>query len=68
MSQLHYLQQQLDNLTVAELTELLTYLNEKMNRASHPKTPRKWSDMRGIAPNLLEGEDAQEWVSRLRGN
>jgi hypothetical protein len=25
-----------------------------------------WSSIRGIAPNLLCGEDAQEWVSRNR--
>jgi hypothetical protein len=25
-----------------------------------------WMSVRGIAPNLLGGEDAQEWVSRTR--
>ena len=25
-----------------------------------------WLSMAGIAPNLLDGEDAQEWVSRTR--
>ena len=25
-----------------------------------------WMSVRGIAPNLLGGEDAQEWVSRSR--
>src|SRR5262249_25097063 len=25
-----------------------------------------WMSLRGIAPNLLEGEDAQTWVSRTR--
>jgi hypothetical protein len=25
-----------------------------------------WESIRGIAPNLLGGEDAQEWVSRSR--
>jgi hypothetical protein len=25
-----------------------------------------WMTIRGIAPNLLEGEDAQHWVSRTR--
>ena len=25
-----------------------------------------WMSLRGIAPDLLKGEDAQEWVSRLR--
>lgn len=26
-----------------------------------------WMSIRGIAPDLLGGEDAQEWVSRTRG-
>jgi len=25
-----------------------------------------WMSLRGIAPNLLQGEDAQTWVSRTR--
>ena len=25
-----------------------------------------WMSLRGIAPNLLEGEDAQAWVARTR--
>jgi hypothetical protein len=25
-----------------------------------------WMSIRGVAPNLLGGEDAQEWVSRTR--
>lgn len=31
-----------------------------------PKRRRLWSEIRGIAPNLMGGEDAQEWVSRTR--
>jgi hypothetical protein len=26
-----------------------------------------WMSLRGVAPNLLDGEDAQTWVSRTRG-
>jgi hypothetical protein len=25
-----------------------------------------WMSLRGVAPNLLDGEDAQSWVSRTR--
>jgi len=25
-----------------------------------------WMSLRGVAPNLLDGEDAQTWVSRTR--
>ena len=28
--------------------------------------PYDWMALRGIAPNLMEGEDAQEWVTRTR--
>jgi len=29
-------------------------------------TKNRWLDLEGMAPNLLGGEDAQEWVSRTR--
>jgi hypothetical protein len=37
-------------------------------RSQKPEvTPgRHWHEIRGIAPNLLGGEDAQEWVTRTR--
>ncbi len=31
-----------------------------------PHERYEWMSIRGIAPNLLEGEDAQAWVSRTR--
>ena len=31
------------------------------------KRQRSLQDFRGIAPNLLKGQDAQEWVSQMRG-
>lgn len=34
--------------------------------AGEPAQRRSWMSIRGIAPNLLGGEDAQEWVSRTR--
>jgi hypothetical protein len=33
---------------------------------SEPHKRYEWMSIRGIAPNLLEGEDAQAWVSRTR--
>ena len=29
-------------------------------------SPYYWHEMIGLAPNLLEGQDAQEWVNQLR--
>lgn len=31
-----------------------------------PKARPTWMALEGAAPNLLEGEDAQAWVSRTR--
>jgi len=54
---------QVDSLSVEEKLRLLAYLAE----ATRLETNRpKWGDLYGIAPGLLDGEDAQEWVSRTR--
>lgn len=37
---------------------------ETQTFSSSPK--HKLSEFRGIAPNLLQGKDAQEWVNELR--
>jgi hypothetical protein len=34
--------------------------------ASTPAERYDWMSVRGIAPDLMQGEDAQEWVSRSR--
>jgi hypothetical protein len=33
---------------------------------SPPAEQLDWMSLRGIAPNLLDGEDAQAWVTRTR--
>ena len=33
---------------------------EKLSKFFNTEKP-KWKDVRGIAPNLLDGEDAQTW-------
>lgn len=33
---------------------------------NEPRPGHDWRSLRGIAPNLLGGEDAQAWVSRTR--
>lgn len=33
---------------------------------NEPSERHDWMSLRGIAPNLLDGEDAQTWVSRTR--
>ncbi|MEC4893677.1 MAG: hypothetical protein SAL07_24240 [Oscillatoria sp. PMC 1051.18] len=46
-----------------EVDEMLQYIADKK---SNPKRQRSLQEFRGIAPNLLEGQDAQEWVNQLR--
>ncbi len=43
-------------------------VDELARNAATPEEPRgaDWMSLRGIAPDLLGGVDAQEWVSRSR--
>jgi hypothetical protein len=66
MSHVQDLQQQIDTLSPEELQEILTYLNHKLNQPDEFKTKIKWKDVRGFAPDLLGGEDAQMWVTKIR--
>ncbi len=45
----------------------MKYLVDRVRNHLAPSQPlRKWSDLKGMAPYPLLGEDAQEWVSRTR--
>jgi hypothetical protein len=66
MSHVQDLQQQIDTLSPEEFQEILTYLNHKLNQPDESQTKIKWKDVRGFAPNLLNGEDAQMWVTKIR--
>ncbi len=46
----------------ADYEHLLQYIAETKNTECR----RPLQDFRGIAPNLLEGQDAQEWVRQMR--
>ncbi|WP_044204330.1 hypothetical protein [Coleofasciculus chthonoplastes] len=46
----------------ADYEHLLQYIAETKNTECR----RPLQDFRGIAPNLLAGQDAQEWVSQMR--
>jgi hypothetical protein len=67
MSHFQKLQGQIDELPLEELKELQSYLSNKIKQSQPVNKPKiKWKDVRGIAPNLLNGEDAQAWVNRMR--
>jgi len=56
---------QAESLSAEEKLRLAIYLIEQAQLdSSRPR--KKWRDLGGIAPNLFDGEDAQEWVSRTR--
>lgn len=61
--------QDIDQLTLEEQFEVLNHTTEQLKRrtVTQHQTKRSWRELRGIAPNLLEGRDAQEWVNQLRG-
>lgn len=60
--------QEIEQLTIEEKFQIITYTTEQLKRQTIiPKTSKhSLSDLRGILPNILEGQDAQEWVSELR--
>jgi len=62
---------EIEQLTLVEQMEVLEHLVQQMKQSVqgvtvNKKPKRKLSEFRGIAPNLLEGMDAQEWVNQLR--
>jgi len=61
---------QAEGLSTTEQLELIALLAESARASSQeisqPTVGRKWSEAMGIAPDLLNGEDAQAWVSRTR--
>jgi len=57
-----------EQLPLAEQLQLVTHLLEKIRQSHTPPTPsqHRWSEICGIAPYPLMGEDAQAWISRTR--
>jgi hypothetical protein len=59
--------QEIDQLTPAEQMEVMGYLAERAKQYVAPaKLQRSVGEFAGIAPNLLDGMDAQDWVNQLR--
>lgn len=57
---------QAGELTPDEKLALATHLIEEARQGNEVQPRRKWGEIYGLAPNLLGGEDAQEWVSHGR--
>ncbi|MDX2213083.1 MAG: hypothetical protein SFY66_07315 [Oculatellaceae cyanobacterium bins.114] len=60
--------QEIEQLTPAEQLEVISYATEQLKQRALTQTnpKRSWRELRGIAPNVLDGQDAQEWVNQLR--
>jgi hypothetical protein len=59
----------IDRLSSAEQIQVIEHINAKnpgLVSTTPAKKSKSWRDLAGIAPNLLDGEDAQEWVNRER--
>lgn len=54
------------HLSQSDLLELITYLAQQAQQTTNEGESISWVEMEGIAPNLLGGEDAQEWVTQSR--
>lgn len=71
-SPLQHIREQAIQLSHTEVLQLIAYLIEQAQQTAPQNDdivqPKKyyWRDMAGIAPNLLEGQDAQEWVNKIR--
>ena len=61
------LARQAEQLSVSEQIELAMWLMQNVRAAAGVDSPRySWTEVAGIAPYPLAGEDAQAWVSRTR--
>ncbi|PSB24028.1 hypothetical protein [Stenomitos frigidus] len=60
--------QEIEQLTSSEQLEVISHTTEQLKRraVTQSKPKRSWRELRGIAPNVLNGQDAQEWVNQLR--
>ncbi|MFA0730925.1 MAG: hypothetical protein LKKZDAJK_002062 [Candidatus Fervidibacter sp.] len=57
--------QEVEQLSLEEQWELVLWLMERLRQRVMASRPR-WKDLAGIAPDLLEGMDAQTWISQGR--
>jgi hypothetical protein len=60
---------EIDRLSSAEQIQVIEHINAKnpeVGSTTSLKKSKSWRDLAGITPNLLDGEDAQEWVNRER--
>lgn len=57
----------IDQLSTVEQLKVVSYISDRLKQREFHQPQRKWLDLIGTVPYPLLGEDAQEWVSRSRG-
>ena len=66
--QLQQVLAEIDRLSSTEQIQVIEHITVNLKEvvtATPPKS-KSWRDLAGVAPNLLNGEDAQAWVNRER--
>ncbi len=65
--ELNDLMRRADALTTDEQLRLISYLTQRLQNCEIKRKPRRnIMEFIGIAPNMLGGMDAQEYVTRMR--
>lgn len=69
-SSLNKIMKILPQLTQMERLELIAYIAQQAQETAvaEPSANYQWQDVAGAAPDLLAGQDAQEWVNQVRTN
>ena len=64
---LEHLLQQVEQLTPEDRLELIRQIAQGLKQSEVVvRAKPRWSDLKGMAPYPMMGEDAQDWVSRTR--
>ena len=60
--------QSITQLSSREKLEVISYITEQLKQQAEPEVQvrRSWRELRGVAPNILGGQDAQDWVNEQR--
>jgi hypothetical protein len=67
--QLQQLLTEIDRLSSTEQIQVIEHITVNLKElvpTTQPSKSKSWRDLAGIAPNLLNGEDAQVWVNQER--
>jgi hypothetical protein len=65
-SPLNDILQTVPRLSHDEILELIAYLAQQARQKEGQQETYYWCDIAGIAPDLMKGQDAQEWISQVR--